>query len=576
MRAGFDPMSDPGAEPTVMRANVLVIGGGLAGMFAAIKAKEAGAEDVLIVDKGAVALTNRFQFAGGYTIFLLPGDDGDAWLKGFVAGQQGMCPQDKIEKLLDQSAARLAELEAMGLVYPREPGNGAYRRIPSRGLGDVRTICPPSYKTMTGGPAVTAALLRELRRLGIRFQEKTLISDLLVDDRKIAGAVGCHRRGGEFFIFQAPAVILAGGDCSFRGNYAAVEQVTGDTFALAYRAGAELANMEFLVCNTGPTDFGLRGTGPLAKLGAVFRNAKGEDFLARYTAEGSQAECAEIVQGMAREVRAGGGPPFYFDLAPTPADTEENFLAEGGWMGRSLTRLGERGRAVFEGAIEWVPVIQTLRGGMQTDDNCMSPIAGLFAAGTTNSTGPGLFTGWSSAKCIWSGSTAGIAAARFADEAERRPPGRDLIEAARQDLFRPPIDPAAGDLDLGEISRQLQEVLFAYDTSILKHDERLSRADRRLKELREDQLSRVRIPDFHHFIRFKETENMFLTAALFLKASALRRESRADHLREDYPERDDAEWLKWILLGRDLDGGYRLAPFPWEKYPVPREEISQA
>ncbi|MBT7954080.1 MAG: FAD-binding protein [Rhodospirillaceae bacterium] len=558
---------------TVRPADVLIIGGGLAGLFAAIKAKEAGAEDVLIIDKGAVGLTNRYQFSGGYTIFLLPDDDGDQWLRGFVAGQQGMCPQNKIEKILSQSAARLADLEQMGLIFPKESGNGGYRRIPSRGLGPVKTLCPPTFKNLAGGPAVTAALLKKVRSLGVKFQEKTFVSDLIVSDGQVSGAVGCHRRSGEFFIFPAKAVVIAGGDCSFRGNYVGVEQVTGDTFAIAHRAGADLANMEFLICNTGPTDFGLRGTGPLAKNGAVFRNAKGEDFLKKYADAGSRAECSDIVQGMAQEVRAGGGPPFYFDLTPTPDDTEAHFLAEGGWMARSLTRLKERDTTVFDREIEWVPVIQTLRGGMQTNASCLSNIDGLFAAGTANSTGPGLFTGWSSAKCIWSGTTAGISAAHFANDTAPDLPEAEQIHDLKSGLFNRPVDPGFGDVTLADVTRRMQQILFAFDTSILKQEERLMKAEMNLVELKDDQLGRTKVAGFHDFIRFKETENMFLTAELFLKASQLRRESRADHRREEYPNRDDAEWLKWIIFNRQLKEGYRLAEFPWDKYKYGADEL---
>ena len=557
----------------VIRTDLLVVGGGVGGLFAAIKAKREGVENVLIVDKGAVSLTNQFQFGGGYTIYLLPCDDPDQWLKGFIAGQQGMCPQDKIEKLLEESAARMHELEKMGLTFPRDPGTGHYRRIPSRGLGPVKTLCPPTYKAHVGGPAVTAVLGREARRLKIKSCDKTFVSDLIVADGRVQGAVGCHRRSGEFRIFLAKAVVIAGGDCSFRGNYAAVEQTTGDSFAIAYRAGADLSNMEFLVCNTGPVDFSLRGTGPLAKLGAVFRNAAGEDFLPNYHPDGSGADCSCIVQGMADEVRRHRGPPFYFDMTPTPAETESQFLSERGWMARNVMRLKERNISVFDRSVEWVPVIQTLRGGLHTDGNCMTSIAGLFAAGTANSTGPGLFTGWSSAKCLWSGSTAGRGAAKFIDGAAAQTPVADEVHRLRARLFNRDVGTDEGDTTVNAVTRKLQEALFAYDVSILKREDRLLRTKKRLRTIEEDDLPRAGISNFHDFVRFKETENMFLVADLFLQSSLLRRESRADHRREDYPDRSDRRWLKWIVHNRNLGSGHRFEEFPWSKYRYGVDEL---
>ena len=567
---------DLGSIGNVVKTDLLVISGGVGGLYAAIKAKQAGVENVLIVDKGAVSLTNQFQFGGWYTIFLLPGDDPDEWLKGFIAGQQGMCPQDKIGKLLDESAARLRELEGMGLTYPRDVETGRYRRIPSRGLGPVKTLCPPNYKTHIGGPAVTAVLCRQARRLKVEFFEKTFVSDLIVADGRVQGAVGRHRRTGEFHIFQARAVVVAGGDCSFRGNYAAVEQTTGDAFAIAYRAGVDLTNMEFLVCNTGPVDFSLRGTGPLAKLGAVFRNSAGEDFLRDYHPDGSGADCSCIVQGMAAEVKRHHGPPFYFDMTPTPAETESQFLSEGGWMARNLIRLKERNISVFDRRVEWVPVIQTLRGGLHTDANCMTNVAGLFAAGTANSTGPGLFTGWSSAKCMWSGATAGRCAANFINGGEAPTPDADQIHRLRSRLFNRTIGSNTSDTTVNAVTRNLQEALFSYDVSILKHEDRLLQTKENLRAIRENDLSRAGVPNLHDFVRFKETENMFLVADLFLNASILRRESRADHRREDYPERADWQWLKWIVHNKNLESGYRFEEFPWSKYKYGLAELASA
>ena len=84
--------------------------------------------------------------------------------------------------------------------------------------------------------------------------------------------------------------------------------------------------------------------------------------------------------------------------------------------------------------------------------------------------------------------------------------------------------------------------------------------------IKENELPRAQIPNYHEFIKFKETENMVLTAELFLKASLLRKESRSDHKREDFSERNDKEWLKWIVFNKNLKEGYRLEELPWGRY----------
>ena len=547
----------------IIETDLLIIGGGFGGLFAAIKAKQNGAHDVLIVDKGAVGLTGKSKLAAGATIFLHPGDDLQQWTKAIFLGQQGLCNQDMVESFLEQSTDRLRELESLGIAY-RSVTN-QYTRVPSRGLGPVQMTLFPEYEGLVGGSALTAVLCKEALRLGIRFLNKIFISDLIVRDNRALGAVGCHRRTGEFHVFKSRAVVIAAADCSFRGNYACVEQTTGDAFAMAHRAGADLTNMEFLVSNTGALKFNFEGTGPAGQFGAKFLNARDEDFMPNYRSEGSGAEINHIVQAMVAEKKQGKGPPFYFDFRALPDWLESLYMGMGGWMPRNLTRLKEKSIDPFKSKVEWVPVLQTLRGGIKTGIHCMSNINGLFAAGIAQSMGPGLFNGWSSGRCFWSGSTAGTFAAKYIKDMDSRELNSDQIADLKNRLYNRKISPENGGVAISEITRNLQECMFSYETSILKSENSLKSAIRQASSINDDKVSEAKIPDLHEFIKFKETENMLLTAELYLTASLLRRESRADHQREDFPE-TDKKWLKWIVFNEDLEGGYRFDDLPWEKY----------
>ncbi len=547
----------------VIETDLLIIGGGFGGLFAAIKAKQNGAGTVLIVDKGSVGLTGKSRLAAGATIFLHPGDDLAQWAKAIFLGQQGLCNQDMVESFLEQSTDRLRELESLGIAY--KSVTNQYTRVPSRGLGPVQMTIFPEYEGLVGGTALTTVLLKEAKRLGVEFLNKIFISDLVVQDNRVQGAVGCHRRTGEFHVFESRAVVVAAADCSFRGNYACVEQTTGDAFAMAYRAGVDLTNMEFLVSNTGALKFNFEGTGPAGQFGAKFLNARNEDFMPKYRPEGSGAEINSIVQAMVQEKKLGNGPPFYFDFRQIPDWLESLYMDMGGWMPRNLARLKQKDIFVLESKVEWAPVVQTLRGGIKTGVRCMSSLDGLFAAGTAHSMGPGLFNGWSSGKCIWSGSTAGAYAAKYVENAEPADPGSDTIAGLKDRLHAREIRAGKGDITLDHITRRLQACMFSYKTSILKSESSLEKAMRELETIREDELPRATVPDLHEFIKFKETENMLLTAELYLTASALRKESRVDHQREDFPD-TDKEWLKWIVFNKGLENGHRLEELPWEEY----------
>ncbi len=550
----------------VVNTDLLIIGGGFGGLFAAIKAKQNGIKNVIIVDKGSVAISGKSRLAAGATTYLHPGDDADAWLKGVFIGQDGLCNQDMVEKLWVQSTVRLREIESLGIVYRKPARTKKYMRMPSRGLGPVMMTRRPTYRGLVGGKAVTTVLHKEVLRLGVEFYNKIFISDLIAQDNRVYGAVGCHRRTGDFYIFKARAVIVAAADCSFRGNYACVEQVTGDAFAMAYDAGADLNNMEMLTINTAPLTYNFEGTGPAGKLGAKFLNSRDEDFMPGYHPEGSGAEINFLVQSMAQEVREQNGPPFYLDFRPTPPRTEKLYMGMGGWMPGNVQKLKSKGINIFNSKVPWAPAIQSLRGGIKTDIHCMSNVEGLFAAGTAHSTGPGLFNGWSSAKCIWSGSTAGKSAAKYLETSDTE--GMDVakIQDLKNRLYNRRIDPDRGEITLDNIAKALQRIVFSYETSILKSEESLNKAMKEVAIIKEQELPKAKVSDLHEFIKFKETENMLITAELFLKASLLRKESRSDHKREDFPEKNNRKWLKWIVFNKDLKEGYRLEDLPWKKY----------
>jgi len=557
-----------------INTDVLIIGGGFGGLFAAIRAKQNNAGDVLIVDKGGVGMSGKSSMAAGATLFFMPemGDDLDAWMNGVFQGQSGLCNQDFVESCLTQSENRLREFEKLGVVWSKGLNGERLLRLPSRGLGPCMMTVLMDYKGIVGGKALTTALIKEAKQLGVRFLNKIYINDLMIQDDSITGAVGCDRRTGEFLIFHSKAVVVAAADCSFRGNYGCVEAVTGDAFAWAWRAGIDLNNMEQLVINTGPLAFNFEGTGPAVVFGAEFTNRHGQSFMEKYDPKGSAAEINAVVQAMAKEKEKENGPPFFMDFKPikkkTPGiDIEKDvYQRMGGWMPVNVSRLREQGVTPLEDAVLWNPAIQTLRGGIVTDINCKNQnVDGLFAAGISQSMGPGLFNGWSSSRCFWSGSTAGKSAADYVKDSGNTSIHEEEVQSLKRNLYSRDVDPDSGDLSSEKITGRLQKCMFDGNVSIAKTEESLKKAQIEIHRIRKEDMPRMKIPDLHEFIRFKETENMLITADLFIQSSLLRKESRADHYRVDYPSMDPKQ-LRWIILNRKLEGGYRFENLPWEKF----------
>ncbi|MBU1672689.1 MAG: FAD-binding protein [Actinobacteria bacterium] len=315
--------------------DLLVIGSGFAGLWAALSAGEAGVRDVAVVDKRSIGLTSQSRMAAGATVYCLPRYDPGLWADTIANANGGLSRRDMVRDMLETSHGRLEVLESWGIEYRRLPLLG-YQTMPSRGLEGVRMLVVPGRDGAVGGAAVVGALMeqvRERKRGGdVRLYPRVMITSLLRRDGRVAGAVGVHARTGEPLVFKARAVVLAAADCSFRGGYACVDAVTGDAFRLAYDAGVRLCNMEFLFSNTGSPCYGFEGTGVAARR-ARFLDRRPESFMKRYRPEGDTAEVCHIVQAMAKEARERNGPPFYFDMSRWPGRyiTRRMLMSVGNW-----------------------------------------------------------------------------------------------------------------------------------------------------------------------------------------------------------------------------------------------------
>lgn len=547
--------------------DLLIIGSGFAGLFAAITARDRGVRNVAIVDKGSIGKSSQSRLAAGATIYCLPQDDADAWIEDFVLAQNYLSRQEIIEDIIHTSFSRLEKLRSWGVDYHRQGLD--YFRLPSRGLKKAEMMVLPKWKDKVGGSAVVGALLRQVKQRGVDYYPKILVTDLLKKEGRAAGAVGIHRITGEAAAFKARAVIMAGGDCSFRGNYACCDHTTGDAFRAAYDAGVRLSNMEFLTINTGSPYYGFEGTGVALRLGGRILNAKMKRFMHQYHPEGDAAECNFLVQAMADQVVKGDGPPFFLDVTRSPGkETIRTALGEmiGGWMPIHMKRLEEVKHGFYEKPQEWVPAVQTLRGGTRTDIDCMTDLPGLFAAGMSQALDPGLFNGWSSMRAMWAGERSGTAAAKFVRDASDVRPDEGEIRELQQKALAPLRRDSGADSE--DVCDRMQGILFPYDVSIRRSMDGLKHALSEIERIRDNDIPVLHANDPHELVKAHETANMILSAELHLRASLMRRETRGDHFREDCPETDNADWLKWINITKNEEGKARieLEPVPLERY----------
>lgn len=552
-----------------VKTDLLVIGTGLAGMWAAIMAREKGVRDVVMVDKGSIADSSQSKMCAGATIYCERRDNADKWLAELVHMQSLLSRQDMLSDMLSESERILKRLKSWGLWYKRMPWGST--RLPVGGTRRLKMRAMVRYKNLSGGAALVGPMKERILGGEYRLYSKVMITDLLMRDDRVAGAIGIHRLSGKIIVFESRAIVLATADCSFR-NTGCIGQATGDGFRLAYNAGARLTNMEFLGSNTGSPDLSFEAFADIAAVyGCRFRNAKGEVFMKNYSPLGDRAEPFRIAQAMADEADKGNGPPFHFDMRGRlwrMILSRVYMKNMSGYMRQIFTAVERRGFEIRQVPQVWAPLIRTIRGGVRTELNGSCDVSGLFPAGVAQSMDPIGVNGFSTLRAMWSGRRAGETAARFLNDADgiepRRSEVRDLCSKALL-----PMTKSSG-YKADSILEELQNLIFPYRTSLKKSSPALECALKGFQDLRENVLPEMSADNSHDLVKVHEVAGMIVTGELYLSASLTRKETRGDHYRADYPETDNRQWLKWINLEKGSNGNPAISyeDVPLDDYQV--------
>ncbi len=552
----------PSAEPTRLRTEVLVIGGGVAGCLAAIQARDAGA-DVLVADK-ARFLERAGSVAGGVDQFMTPLDDGPEWdtpqhLMTFVPMlTDGLTDLDVAERAVHELPRVFERLTEIGIDFT-DPTTGEYFRTRAFGL-------PGEYHLNFDGSLFKYRLGRYTVGHGARFLPRTMITDLLTDasGRRIAGAVGFNCRTGERYVIQAKAVVVSTGDINrISRNVSGLPfdswhfpYNTGDGHAMAYRRGARLVNMELVEATLTPLGFSTQGTNSYAGQGAHFLNRHGERFMFKYDPKGEKARRTILVNAVIEEVLAGN-EPIYVDIRHLPEDTKDDFVRTLGVDRYTLpSYFRQRGLDIRH---ELLPIgiseMSIRRGGsyfrgsgLVVDTSAESNLPGLFGAGDCSMVSGGI----SAAAAM--GAIAGRGAVDRIRSTPTEPEPDDDSLADSLERMAEPLE-----VEVGGSWRDLEGTVrdLVTDYVGMRRTERgLRRAHEVLLELQQQEAG-LRATSFHELMRTLEAKNIRLAAELMTMAAAHRTESRsgAAHRRLDFPATDDTVWRKAIVLSRDPSTG---------------------
>lgn len=546
----------------VVETDVLVIGGGSAGLWAANRAVELG-ERVLVVDKGPAKWGGQASLSGGGVTAVITEEDVDKFVEEMVYYYDGLCEQDLIEGILKQSLNRLEDMQRLGYEFITEP-NGKLKGIPQRGLGHITCFIGKPFGE--GGKNLVGVLIKESIRLGVKHLGRTMITDLLKADGVVVGAVGFNTINGEFYTFKAGAVVLVTGLGGWKTSYGK-NMATGEGMSMALRAGAEIKNYEFMKVWNVPRHFSWEGQTWLLPLGARFVNALGEPFMDKYSPVlGANTDPHYIVRAMAVEAREGRGP-FYLDCSLMKPESRELMRPKGGWMKLNYEKLEKMGMDFFEKKLEWMPQANEPLGGVVADIKGRTAVPGLYAAGTARNIETGLYIGgWHLGTTAVTGYIAGDSAAEYTKSHKPGAIDKAEVEALKSKLFAPL---GKDGIFWKKALTELQATFFPYDVIILKNENSLKKAINRIEQIKDELLPRMGASDPHYLMKLVEVWGMTQISEMFVRGSLMRTESRAGHYREDYPDRDNKNWLKWIVFNlKDGKLNMRTEPVPIEKYKI--------
>ena len=555
-------MTRPEDLGIVIETDVLVLGGGISGLWAASRAKEF-VGDVLVVDRGApLGRSGQGYFSMGFIQVLPPGEDIEEYVKAMVYLSDGLCEQDRFEKVFKESFDRIKDYQEMGVEF-RTDSSGQLLSIPQRGLKHNASYVGTPFGH--GGKAMTETLAGRAEALGVRYMNRIYVTDLLKQEGRVVGALGFNVRDGRFFIFKARATILCTGACSLKSPYEDQLMATGNGYELALKAGAEVKRAEFAMMWIMPKHFRWEGITALLPLGAEFVNERGDRFMDRYSPHlKSNCDYAFIVRAMAIEAMEGRGP-FYLDCSRMTPHNKDLMTPKSGWAKLQYDRLLEAGIRPFEEKQEWIQCIAQIAASVDASLDMRTRIPGLFVAGSLAHIETGVHVGGMSLlPCTVLGRSAGESAAKYAlSEPLSQIDGALVLDKKRacfHRLGKTGISPETVIMDI-------LSIIYPYDISVLKNDSSLKEAVTKIENINKEVLPSMDVHDFHFLAKAKDVRSMALMAEMFLRASLMRTESRASHYRIDYPNRDDGNWLKWILFGlKDDNLCPRTENLPLDQY----------
>ncbi|MEP0892242.1 MULTISPECIES: FAD-binding protein [unclassified Leptolyngbya] len=505
-----------------LRTDVLVIGGGPAGAWAAWSAASQGA-NVILVEKGYCG-TSGATASTGSTVWYVPPieEKRQAVIEKRLLLSGELADRSWMYRVLEQTHQGVHNLETWGYPFPLDDQGQVYRRS-------------------LQGPEYMRLMRRQVIRAGVKIFDHSPALELLVTtDGTVAGAAGIHRQSGERWTVLAGAVVIASGGCAFLSKALGCNVLTGDGYLMAAEAGSELSGMEF------SNVYGIVAQGASVTKNAFFR------WATFTTEDGSLIEGANAGKGRPLIARTLLKQPVYAQLEADERTkaamrrAQPNFFLP--FDRTSIDPFSQR----FPITLRLEGTVRGTGGLRIVDESCATSVPGLYAAGDAasreiicggTSGGGSLNAAWAISSGTWSGA----AAARFAQSLGARLGDRPIFHLNGAGLTSSSYKEA---LLPNQVVSGVQDEVFPYDRNLFRSEQSLKNSISRLDNLWQTLNQGLAFsPD--QALRAREAVAMTATARWMYNTALQRKESRGMHKREDYPDLDQTQNHRLISWGLD-------------------------
>jgi len=540
-----------------IKADVIIIGAGAAGLRAAIEAASLDPKlKIALISKVYPMRSHTVSAEGGAAAVLKEYDNLESHAYDTVKGSDFLADQDAVELFVSRAPIELKNLEKWGLPWNRDEEG----KMEARAFGGMSVKRTFFAKDKTGFYILHTLFQRSLIYDNIERFDEWFVTSLIVENNRFKGLTAINIKDGTLHYFEGKAAIICTGGIGQLYKTTSNGAInTGDGMALAYRAGAPLKDMEFVQFHpTGLPGKGLLITEAARGEGGYLLNNKNERFMKRYAPEKLELAARDVVsRAIFNEIKEGRGFKGKYgdyvglDIRHLGKEVIDKKLP-------TVKEMAEKYAGVnpYNELIPVRPTMHYMMGGVHTNKETETPIIGLYAAGEAacvSINGANRLGSNSLSECLVFGAIAGMNAAKFALEHDYLEVRKEEVAKEESRIFDKLIKKENG-ISPSEILYELKEVMEE-KVGIIRNGKELEEAYATIRRLK-DRFKEVTVTDKSKiyntdFIQVLELDFMLDVAETIAYSALKRKESRGAHYRLDYPKRDDEHYLVHQLIYKD-------------------------